>query len=192
MSRMTPERLEELYLGTLALVAQHGFDNVTMDQVATATKSSKATLYRQWGSKAALVVEALQSTSAKLEELPNTGTLRGDLREMFAKHDKDHDDGAELMGAILYAMKQDPELATAVREQIMQPVHDRIGTFLDRAVERGEIAADSPAISHVNLALFAPFVLQECLTGAEPDAEFLYSYIDGLILPALGITPPTP
>ena len=191
MSRMTPERLEELYLGTLALVAQHGFDNVTMDQVAAATKSSKATLYRQWGSKGALVVEALQCTSAKMEELPNTGTLRGDLREMFSMRDKDHD-GEELMGAIMHAMKQDPELAKAVREQILQPVHDRIGTFLDRAIERGEIAADSPALSHVNLALLAPFVLQECLTGAEPSAEFLYSYIDGLILPALGVTPPTP
>jgi AcrR family transcriptional regulator len=188
MSRMTPERLEELYLGTLALVAKHGFDNVTMDQVAAATKSSKATLYRQWGSKGALVVEALQSTSAKMEELPNTGTLRGDLREMFASHEKDHD-GEELMCAILQAMKQDPELAKAVREQILQPVHDRIGTFLDRAIERGEIAADSAALAHVNLALLAPFVLQEALTGSEPDTKFLYSYIDGLILPALGITP---
>jgi hypothetical protein len=32
-------------------------------------------------------------------------------------------------------------------------------------------------------------VLQEALTGSEPDTAFLYSYIDGLILPALGITP---
>ena len=189
MSRMTPERLEELYLGTLALVAEHGFDNVTMDQIATATKSSKATLYRQWGSKAALVAEALQRTS-KMEELPNTGTLRGDLQEMFALREKNRGNGAELMGAIMHAMKQDPELGAAVRKQILQPVHDRIGTLLDRATARGEIAADSPAIAHINLALLAPFVLQEVLTSVEPDAAFLYSYIDGLILPALGIAPP--
>jgi len=190
MSRLSTERLDELYVGTLTLVAEFGFDNVTMDQIAAATKSSKATLYRQWGSKAVLVVEALKCTRAELPPLPDTGTLGGDLREMFAVRDRGQDK-TELMGAIQHAVKHDPELASAVREQIIQPVHERIGALLDRAMERGEIAADSAAIPHVDLALMAPFVLQQALTGAEPDDAFLFSYIDGLILPALGITPPT-
>ena len=187
MSRMSAERINELYVGTLELVARHGFDNLTMDQIAEATRSSKATLYRQWGSKAALVVGALQCRAPVDLEAPDTGSLRGDLRLMFADREKQDDKGADLMGAILHAMKKDPELGAAVRKQILQPIHDRIGLVLDRAIGRGEIGADSPAVPHITLALLAPFVLQVVLTGTEPDADFIDSYIDGLILPALGI-----
>ncbi|MBC7632667.1 TetR/AcrR family transcriptional regulator [Aeromicrobium sp.] len=188
MSRLSAERLDELYTGTLKIVSMRGFDNLTMDEIAAATKCSKATLYRQWGSKASLVVQALQCTAQSRLELADTGSLRGDLRHMFAVRDRgDNDDGTQLMGAILHAMKQDPELAAAVRQEILQPIHERIGTLLQRAINRGEIAEDSPGIPHVNLALMAPFVLQVALTGVEPDDEFLYGYIDGLVLPALGI-----
>src|SRR6202451_3503036 len=62
----------------LALLAEIGYDRLTIDSVAARAHASKATIYRRWPGKAELVVDAL--TSLKGAPLvPDTGTLRGDL-----------------------------------------------------------------------------------------------------------------
>ncbi|QGG42883.1 TetR family transcriptional regulator [Aeromicrobium yanjiei] len=186
VSRLTAERLQELYAGTLALVAEHGYDNLTMDQVAEATRSSKATLYRQWGSKSALVVEALQCVGETELELPDTGTLRGDLLSMVERAEgQEHD--ADMLAAIMHAVRQDKELAEAVRAQILEPGRDRIREVVARAVERGEVAADCPGLVFVDYVFIAPIVLHHLLEGEEPSQDFLRRYVDGALLPALGI-----
>ncbi|MET0766630.1 MAG: TetR/AcrR family transcriptional regulator, partial [Aeromicrobium sp.] len=114
MSRLTAERLQELYRGTLQLVAEHGYDKLTMDQIAEATKSSKATLYRQWGSKSALVVEAMRCVGDGDEQLPDTGTLRGDLMSLIDRAEGQEKD-SQLLAAIMHAIRQDAELGEAVR-----------------------------------------------------------------------------
>jgi AcrR family transcriptional regulator len=188
MGRLSEDRLRELYTGTLRLIADRGFDNVTMDQIAEATKSSKATLYRQWGSKTALFVESLAGGGPVPDELPDTGSLRGDLHAMFAHHEKEIEQPSALVGAILQAMKQDEELAVAVRTQVMGPVHERIDLFVQRAIDRGEVAADSPAIPHLHLVLIAPFVLRGALTGNDANEDdYVLDYIDAVVLAALGI-----
>ena len=188
MGRLSEDRVRELYTGALRLIADRGFENVTMDQIAEATKSSKATLYRQWGSKTALFVDSLTDGGPVPEVAPDTGSLRGDLREMFAHREKEVEQPSELIGAILQAMKQNEELAIAVRTQIMRPIKERIDLFLRRAIARGEVATDCPAIPHLLLVLMAPFVLHGALAGgdATPDA-YVLDYIDALVLPALGI-----
>ncbi|WP_183407777.1 TetR/AcrR family transcriptional regulator [Nocardioides marmoriginsengisoli] len=188
MTRLTDERLHELYTGTLKLIAERGFDNVTMDQIAEATKSSKATLYRQWGSKAALFADSLTAGGPVPDVAPDTGSLRGDLREMFGAHPKEIEHPPELVGAVLQAMKQNDEVATAVRTKIMDPLHERIALLIARAVERGEVAADCPAIEYVHLVLMAPFVLLDAVDGCDPqENDYVLNYIDALVLPALGI-----
>lgn len=186
MSRLTAERLTELYVGTLQLVAEHGYDKLTMDQIAEATKSSKATLYRQWGSKSALVVEALKCAGEIEPELPDTGTLRGDLMALVDHKDgQEHD--ADLLAAIMHAIRQDKELAEAVRSQIMEPGREKIRFLVARAVERGEIEADCPGLVFADYIFIAPIVLHHLLEGEEPSTDFLRRYFDGALLPALGI-----
>jgi AcrR family transcriptional regulator len=188
VSRLTAERLQELYEGTLQLVAEHGYDNVTMDKVAEATRSSKATLYRQWGSKSALVVEALRCVGGTEEELPDTGTLRTDLMALVDRTDgrgQEHD--SDLLAAIMHAVRQDAELADTVRAEILEPGRDRIRALIARAVDRGEIAADCPALPFVDYVFIAPIILHHLLEGEEPSADFLRRYFDGALLPALGI-----
>lgn len=187
MSRMSQERLNELYVGTLALVAEHGYDKLTMDQIAVATKSSKATLYRQWGGKTGLVVEALKCNAGTHEDLPDTGSLRGDLLHSTAYKTVGDEDEAQLIIAIMHAMKQDSELAEAVRSQVIEPGRARIDLMLQRAVDRGEIAPDCPALAFADLLFMAPFVLSPVLGDASPDAAYITAYNEAVILPALGI-----
>ena len=61
------------------MLAEVGYDRLTMDAVAQRAKASKATLYRRWNSKAKLVVESLARMKTTPEMLPDTGDLRTDL-----------------------------------------------------------------------------------------------------------------
>ena len=53
---------------------------MSIEAVAVRARSSKATIYRRWPGKAELVAEAMRRRAEPvLEDLPDTGSLRGDL-----------------------------------------------------------------------------------------------------------------
>ncbi|MGD9960611.1 TetR/AcrR family transcriptional regulator [Nocardioides sp.] len=189
MTRLSTERLDELYLGTLRLVARDGFDKITMDQIAEATHSSKATLYRQWGSKAGLVATALNCVTATPDDPPDTGSLRGDLIGMLAGRHQALEQEADLVGSILHAVKTDATLRTALRDQIISTLHGRLAAVVERAVDRGEVATANPALRHIDLVLIAPFVLRLLIDDRPVDDDYLIDYLDAVLLPALGVVP---
>src|SRR4051812_12202770 len=81
--RVEGGREEEILDATVAVVAELGYDRLTMDAVATAAKASKATLYRRWTTKAELVVDAIsRAKGCPMPENVDTGSLRGDLISM--------------------------------------------------------------------------------------------------------------
>src|SRR5919107_830395 len=81
--RVEGERESEILEAALALLAQVGYDRMTMDAVAAEAKAGKATLYRRWSTKASLVVDALlRSKQALQAPSVDTGSLREDLIAM--------------------------------------------------------------------------------------------------------------
>src|SRR6476661_7275970 len=80
--RVEGDREQEILDATLEVLADVGYDRLTMDAVAARAKASKATLYRRWNDKASLVVDALLVVK-HTAETPDTGTLRGDLIASF-------------------------------------------------------------------------------------------------------------
>jgi AcrR family transcriptional regulator len=187
MSRLSDERFAELYDGTLQLVAEHGFDRVTMDQIAEATHSSKATLYRQWGSKAALVTDAMVCTVEDHHDPVDTGHLRSDLHQMLTEEKPRGIDDGKLVGALLHAVRTHPELEQALREKVFFVGRERIGLIAARAVERGEVAADCPGIDYIPLLLIAQVILQPVLDGTPWDDATKLHYVDDVLLPILGV-----
>lgn len=185
MTRLTDERLAELYAGTLRLVALHGFDRVTMDQISEATHSSKATLYRQWGSKTALVAEAMACTVEDHPDVVDTGSLRGDLHLMLTA---DKPEGVQ-DGALMHAVRTDPDLGHALRDQVVALGRARIRAVIDRAVDRGEVAADCPGTEYVPLLLISQIVLQPVLDDHPSDDDSQLAFVDHALLPVLGIHP---
>src|ERR1700709_880794 len=70
----------------LDVLAEEGFDGMTIDMVAARAKAGKATLYRRWPSKTELVIDAvacMKNSDINLDDLPDTGTLRGALIAMM-------------------------------------------------------------------------------------------------------------
>ena len=64
----------------IALVAEVGYDRMTVEALAARAGVSKPTIYRRWpGGKTEIIVDAIRAKRADGDALPDTGSLRGDL-----------------------------------------------------------------------------------------------------------------
>jgi AcrR family transcriptional regulator len=182
--RLTEEREREILDVTFDLVAEVGYEQATVNEVARRTKASTATLYRQWENKPKLVITAM--VARKYPPLPDvdTGSLRGDLVALARLMPPPHPRGAPTLG-IWQAVMADPTLAQALRDILLAPYLDALRTILARHVERGTIQPDNPALGHAEMFLLGSFFVEKLFNGEEADADQLIAVMDALLLPAL-------
>ena len=137
--RVEGEREQEILDATIDILAEVGYDRLTMDAVAARAKASKATLYRRWNGKAQLVIDALISQKEPMT-IPDTGTLRGDLLGAFCGMGG-LTDGRQIaiLGSVITAMARDAEFAEAFRRDFIGPKKAMSTEMFRRAQERGEI-----------------------------------------------------
>ncbi|MGW7451529.1 TetR/AcrR family transcriptional regulator [Streptomyces sp. NPDC054787] len=187
-SRITPERQAELHEAVLDLLRDVGYEALTMDAVAARTKSSKATLYRQWGSKPELVAKALRCTQpVSLREI-DTGSLRGDFALMVEySDDTQMAKDTALMRGLAHAVHESPELHRALRDLLVDPEITGLQVMLQRAVDRGEIAPGCPALDFVPHMLIGAFIALPLIEDRPVDRAFLGDFIDAVVFPALGV-----
>ncbi|MFI2204411.1 TetR/AcrR family transcriptional regulator [Streptomyces sp. NPDC020192] len=189
-SRITPEREAELYEAVLDLLREVGYDALTMDAVAARTKSSKATLYRQWGGKAELVAKAVRHNKPGglgLGEI-DTGSLKGDLHALTLRSDDcEMEQNSALMRGLAMAVHSNPDLLRAFRDHLIEPEMALFRRVVQRAVDRGEVQADNPAIEFMMHMMLGGFAARTMIDELPPTQAFLMSYIDAVVLPALGV-----
>jgi AcrR family transcriptional regulator len=180
----------EILDAALAVLAETGYDGMTIEMVATRAKAGKATIYRRWPSKNELVIDAVACMKGPvndLDALPDTGTLRGDLVAMIKPHNiQEGQRKLKVMAGLISMLVRAPELAAAANSAIVEPRAAANRTLMRRAVERGEISADCDIET---LSLVAPsMAAYRVLILRQPvDRAFLISLIDGVILPAVGL-----
>ncbi|KOV62533.1 TetR family transcriptional regulator [Streptomyces sp. NRRL WC-3618] len=193
-SRITPEREAELYGATLDLLREVGYEALTMDAVAARTKSSKATLYRQWGGKAELVVRAMRhfKPGGAITDV-DTGSLRGDFYALLVREDDcAMEQNSALMRALGMAVQANPDLLKAFRELLIEPEMAEFHKVMQRAVDRGEVRADNPAVGYVLHMMIGAFVARTVIDELPPTQAYLRDYVNAVVLPALGVTAPVP
>ncbi|WP_338897780.1 TetR/AcrR family transcriptional regulator [Streptomyces sp. TG1A-60] len=191
-SRITPEREAELYAAVLDLLREVGYEALTMDAVAARTRSSKATLYRQWGGKAELVARAMRHNKPgpDITDIASvdTGSLRGDLHALVRSQDDGvMEQNTALMRGVAMAIHGNPDLLRAFRELIIEPEMREVHRLVQRAVDRGEVRADNQAIEYVLHMFVGAFVARDLIDELPPTQAFFASYLDAVVLPALGV-----
>jgi AcrR family transcriptional regulator len=188
-TRLTPERERELYAAVVDLLAEVGYEALTMDAIAARTRSSKATLYRQWKGKPELVATALRHSKPVSTADIDTGSLSGDLHEIIRCHDEaDTKRDQELMRGLMHAAFRNEDLFRALRELLIEPELENFRAMMQRAVDRGELAADNPARAFVPHMLFGGTLARPFIEGVDADPDFSHEYIDAVVLPALRLS----
>ena len=127
-------------------LADRGYDQMSMDDVASRARVGKAAIYRRWPSKAAVVADAIAHWRRGLGSVqpPNTGSLRGDIDALAAAVPDLDEAEVGMMKVVIgvaTAATHDPVLAAALDELVLSQPRRMIGVVLDNAVARGEIPA---------------------------------------------------
>ena len=173
----------DILSATIDLVAEVGIAGLTVDAVAKRAGVGKATLYRRWTSKEALMLDAWMSI-VETPPVPDTGSLRSDLVELFVSYRQPLPDERlqKVFPQMIAAAKVNAEVQDAYRAFIAERRRP-MRTVLDRAVSRGELAADIP-IDVVHDMLIAPVTYRWLVTDAAVDEDIQSTIID-LVLAGL-------
>ncbi|MEU8484050.1 TetR/AcrR family transcriptional regulator [Streptomyces sp. NPDC048641] len=186
-SKITPEREKEFYDAVLDQLRENGYEALTMEGVAAQACCSKSTLYRQWKTKPQLVAASLRAGRCVKFASVDTGTLAGDLRSAARAAAEQAGRDTQLVQALGHAVLSDEELQAALREALVEPELAALGAMVDRAVARGEIAADHPAVEFLAAQLLGVQRIRPVLEGRYADADYLTRFVDAVVLPALGL-----
>jgi AcrR family transcriptional regulator len=125
---------------TLKLLGENGFSDLTIEDVSAHANVGKATVYRWWPNKAALIADAFASSATRKLHFPDTGSVRTDMSQQMRQLIKIfRSPRGRIVSAILGAGQSDRELIAAFRERFLWPRRREAYATLQRGIQRGEL-----------------------------------------------------
>jgi AcrR family transcriptional regulator len=177
-------REAELLAVTLRLLQEHGYDRLTVDEVASAARASKATVYRRWPSKAELVLAAFIEGVRQVAVPPDTGTLRGDLLRLGEVCCQETRQLASTIRGVLVEVSRNPALNEVMQRQFIEQRKALIRHVLQQAVARGEI--DAAAITDELWDLLPGYLIfRSIMPGRPPTRRTVQVLVDEVVMPSL-------
>ncbi len=183
-----PSRDSVIRAAILRLLAEVGYGALTMDAVASEAGVGKATIYRRWRTKQDLVVDTIADLNRDMAEIPDSGSLEGDLRAMM------HQMVCTISGptgaatlSLLSTIPHQPALAEAFHNGPLAVWRDSFARIWQRAEERGDV---DPGVAGSTVAesTSALLVQRWLLTGGEVDEAFADTVLEDVVLPAVRAT----
>ena len=128
---------------TLKVLGETGFSNLTIEGVADRAQVGKATVYRWWPNKAALIADAFANSTVTRLRFPDTGSVYTDMsRQMRQQIKIFRGPPGRIVSAILAAGQSDNSLIAAFRERFLKPRRREAYATLRRGMVRGELRKD--------------------------------------------------
>ena len=178
-------RDDALRKAAIAVMAEVGYRALTMDAVAARARAGKATIYRRWDSKLDLVIDSCNQLVSEHITEPDTGSLRGDLREFLAAFAKFlSGPSGKAAQALVGELPHEPELADAFRATFLMSQRDTLKRIVERALTRGEVSDDAPKGMLIELA-GAALTYRLMITGDPLDEAFVDKFLNGVLMPLL-------
>jgi AcrR family transcriptional regulator len=172
------------------LLLAHGLGAVSMDAVAGRAGVSKATIYRWWPTKETLALDAIyHEWEAIRPRSRQTDSLRGDLLSLLRPWVRlvSERPYSRVIAALLAKAQTDPEFAEQYRAHVLQPRRDHAGAIFQRAIERGEIDAETNIDVALDL-LYGPFY-HRLLQGHGPLTDRFTRDVVDILVAGLGARP---
>ena len=159
---------------TSELLMEMGYDQFSVDDVASRAGVHKTTVYRRWPSKAELIADAVRVHSAEHVPIPDTGSLLGDLQALAGSviANISSDDGSRRSRAIIAAAAHSPDLTASMNSFWAERFAMSV-PIIERAVQRGELPPDSDA-DLIIAALIGPIWVRFLLTGEPIDDDLAH------------------
>ncbi|MFE0811197.1 TetR/AcrR family transcriptional regulator [Streptomyces sp. NPDC058794] len=157
------------------LLSAQGLAGATVGAVARAAGVHETSVYRRWGTRENLILDALTTELDSALPVPDTGRVRDDLMAFFSSL-------ARLLGtaqgrALLRLSVERDDTLEDRRGPYWSERLDRAGVMVRRGVERGELAPDTDASLLVE-AVSGPLFVRVLLSGAPLDEALVRGLVD--------------
>jgi AcrR family transcriptional regulator len=128
---------------TLELLAEVGFDTMSIDAIAARAGVGKTTIYRRYASKEELVADAIESVREEIV-IPDTGNLQGDLDALIqnAAQITLNPLGRQTVAMIISSASSNTQFAQIYWTKYLQPRRKTFAIVVERAKTRNEIPTD--------------------------------------------------
>jgi AcrR family transcriptional regulator len=175
-------RADEAILdAALEVLAEVGPARFTVDKVATRAGCGKATIYRRWRSRGALLLDTGHHRLGLHVADPDTGSVRDDLVAMLGELARKMRD--TLAGKVMPAVVAEAAVNPEMREVLAAFVHDRrkpAFAAICRGVARGELPEDTDV--DLVLDLLGGLVYFRVLVADNPpDAAVVATVVDTIL-----------
>ncbi|GFE69585.1 TetR/AcrR family transcriptional regulator [Chroococcus sp. FPU101] len=129
-----------MLLATLELLAEVGFDGMSIDAIAARAKVGKTTIYRRYTNKEELVADALDKFPEEII-IPDTGTLWGDLEALIQNIAQItlNPLGRQIVAMIISHTSTNPQFAQIYWTKYLQPRREAFVAVIERAKARREV-----------------------------------------------------
>ncbi|MBM7566384.1 TetR/AcrR family transcriptional regulator [Paenibacillus sacheonensis] len=167
----SPVTQKSILDASYGLLLENGFDDITIEKIAERAGVSKATIYKWWPNKAAVVMDGFFSAAADRLPIPDTGSVYEDVlihatnlaRFMVSPDGKSI---KELIGQ----GQLDSTLKEAIQTHYIQPRRSEAMQLLERGVRSGELNAGLNLALGVDL-LYGPMFYRMLVTSGSLDDE---------------------
>ncbi len=177
---------EQLLQATLGILEREGVDGLKMELVAERAGVHKTTLYRRYGDINELVKAVIEAVDMSVASLPDTGSLRGDVRAMVESFTR-HFSEPGVLAIIRWVVGHRPsDSALVAWIDAYWLDHSRVyQVVFDRAEARGEPVQRERFMLAMEL-IVGPMLLRQLVTGLKLDqalidnlAEIVFAAVSG-------------
>ncbi len=163
------------------LLEGEGLAAVTMEAIAERAGVSKATVYRWWPNRAAVVMDGFLPTVSSEVPFPHTGHAREDIRLHMRRLTEAF--GGQIgrtVAALIAEGQADPELAEALRSRWLLVRRAEAREILELGIERGELREDLDLEAAVDI-LYGPIYYRLLVGHAPLDEDFADTLADHIL-----------
>jgi AcrR family transcriptional regulator len=160
------------------LLIEKGFAEITVEKIAEKANVSKATIYKWWPNKAAVVMDAFLNAINLDLPVPDTGST---MEDMFLQVDNFVKFLTSKKGSVLTEIiaegQYDSKLADIYRMAYFTPRRNISKQILERGISRGELREELNLEVSIDL-IWAPVFYRLLITGEKIDAAFIKAIIN--------------
>ncbi|WP_058304277.1 TetR/AcrR family transcriptional regulator [Gorillibacterium timonense] len=155
------------------LLLEKGFGSVTVEKIAERAGVSKATIYKWWPNKAAVVMDGFLFAAEARLPVPDTGSALEDIL-MHAANVSRFMTSREgtVITELIGEGQSDLGLAEAYRTRYFQPRRQEARHLLERGIERGDLKKELDVEVCIDL-IYGPIFYRLLITGDPVDDAYV-------------------